>query len=484
MSHPQFVQPIGSPDDIVIYDGVAHSRYYAVADMSAAGVPAAWIERTMAEARVIFAQPQSGPPVFFERALPCHDERGRFAPCGSEAAEKGEKAKGERAERKAKEKEEKANTVGTKAYREKNKDALKEASATVKSIRKEKTFPPPTGSTLTPKTPGPNASRVGVAGDAVPPPPKIPRLPNLTADERFVEDRFATAFERDPDGLTKQFIKDSLDTYEKKKGKGENVVPTFETDAAKMLSGDYNNKSASAEEQLDAKGVYNTAVHQTAHAIAKRAFVDYLHNVVAKLPEEKRNIIKSDGGCGSGKGYLVENCLGNLGDKVGAIYDAAGEQNSTENEWILDECKKAGVKPTFVFVHADPTTTWEDPKGGVISRAKGKGRMVDARLYADSYAEGAKNFKAFYDKHKDNPDCNFVCFDNTVRGTTPDGKPILPKPLDKFPEAALKVDAEKLYARSANYAAGVANLKPAIRRGATMGGRIWGTAKKSSGKKK
>ncbi len=481
MSAPAQPQPIGSPDDLIIYDGRLHSRYYALARFAEARVPAGWIERTMAEAPVIFAQP-AGPPVFFERAKPCHDEKGWFAPCGSEAAEKGEKAKAERAEKQAKVKEEKLKTPGTKAYRDKNREALTKAAGEVRSIRKEKTFPPPSGSTLTPKTPSPQAARVGVAGDAVPPPPKIPRLPNLTADERYVEDRFATAFERDPDGLAKQFIKATTDDFEKKKAKGDNVVPTFETDAAKMLSGDYKGEGLSPQQALDAKGVYNAAVHQTAHAIAKRAFVDYLHNVVAKLPPEQRNIIKSDGGCGSGKGYLVENCLGKLDGRVGAIYDAAGEQNSTENEWILAEAKKAGVKATFVFVHADPTTTWEEPKGGVISRAKGKGRMVDARLYADSYAEGAKNFKAFMDKHKDDPDANFICFDNTVRGTTPDGKPILPKPMEKFPEAALQVDAEKLYARSANYVAGVADLNPAIRRGASVGRRIWGNPKTRSKK--
>mgnify|MGYP007024645503 FL=1 len=249
-----------------------------------------------------------------------------------------------------------------------------------------------------------------------------------------------------------------------------------------MLSGDYNpGKGASPEENLDAKGVYNAAVHQTANAIAKRAFVKYLDKV-AEGPEEKRRVLVTSGGCGSGKGYAVEKALGAITSQVGACWDAAGEQNATENQWIMDECKKRGIRPTYVFVHADPSTSWEDPDGGVITRAQGnpdknippKGRMVDARLFADSYTEGAKNFKAFMDQHKDGGDADFVCIDNSVRGKNPDGSPILPKKIDGFPEAALKFDNEKLYARSANYVASVTNLKPAVRRGASVGRRIWG----------
>jgi hypothetical protein len=475
---PAQPQPFGSLEDIIVYNGRPHSRAYALAEFVAARVPTAWIERTLAEAPVIFAQPQSGPPVFFD-FTPCHDELGRFAPCGSERAEQGEKIRAEKKEKKEKEKTERAERrTKERAERTQKKETekqLKQAAKEVRSIAKEKTFPPPSGAPVLSGGPTANQSRVGVAGDAVPPPPAhIPRLPNLTADERYAEDRFATAYERDPDGVAGKFLKEQVvGPYERAKADGKKVVPTFETDAAKMLSGDYNPQGVSKQESLDAKGRYNAATHQTANAIAKRAFANFLPEV-AKLPEDQRRAVKTDGGCGSGKGYAVENAMGDLSSKIGAIYDSAGEQNSTENEWFLGECKKNGVKATFVFVHADPSSTWEDPKGGVIERAKGKGRMVDAQLFTDSYVEGAKNFKAFMDKHKDDPDCEFVCIDNSVRGKNPDGTPILPKKLDGFPEAALKFDPEKLYARSANYVASVTGLSPAIRRGASIGRRIWG----------
>lgn len=492
-------RPVGSPDDIIVYDGRPHSRYYAMAAFRAAKVPPAWIERAMAEAKVLFAQTSEKNPVIVEFGdwKPCHDEKGLFAPCGSEAAERGEKAKKERAEKKEKEKADRPNRPGTKEYREKHREALKSVAAEVRSIRKEKGFPPPTGTEVYSGPPTPQRSRVGVPGDSVPPPPRIPRLPNLTADERYAEDRFATEFERNPDKVAGDYMKDVEKEYEKamKEGreklaaKGKNpddfaTCRVFETDAAKSLSGDYNPQGVSKQENLDAKGRYNAAVHQTANAIVKKAFVKYLDEI-AKGPEDKKRVLVTSGGCGSGKGYAVGNVLGNVMGKVGATWDAAGEQNATENQWIMDECKKRGIRPTYVFVHADPTTSWEDPVGGVIQRAKGKGRMVDARLFAESYTEGAKNFKAFMDKHKDGGEADFVCIDNSIRAVDSAGKAIPPKALDGFPPAALKFDADKLTARSANYVAKVADLSPALRRGAMIGGRVWGNAKKAStGKKK
>lgn len=41
-----------------------------------------------------------------------------------------------------------------------------------------------------------DAARVGICGTCTAPPSDIPRLPNLTADERDVEARFADAFEK------------------------------------------------------------------------------------------------------------------------------------------------------------------------------------------------------------------------------------------------------------------------------------------------
>jgi hypothetical protein len=91
------------------------------------------------------------------------------------------------------------------------------------------------------------------------------------------------------------------------------------------------------------------------------------------------------------------------------------------------------------------------------------GRMVDAFVFADSYAIGARNHQAFYEENKDNPNASFVFLENT-------GKPKL---LDGIPPESLKVDRVEL-ATFALQAAMKADIPAHVKRGATMGLRIWG----------
>jgi hypothetical protein len=139
----------------------------------------------------------------------------------------------------------------------------------------------------------------------------------------------------------------------------------------------------------------------------------------------------------SGKGSALA-AQPDLAKSASATWDAAGEQNATENEWVLEECQKRGIRPTFLFVHADPKQSWS----GVVERAKGIGRMVDAQLFADSYAVGAKNFNDFHEKHKDKADFVFGVFQGR-------GQPA--KITDKMPEEALKLDAHDVYEFASNY---------------------------------
>lgn len=120
--------------------------------------------------------------------------------------------------------------------------------------------------------------------------------------------------------------------------------------------------------------------------------------------------------------------------KVGAVWDAAGEQNSTENPWILNEARKRGLNTVFAFVDADPQVTWENPKRGVVERAGREGRMVDARLFAESYTVGAKNFDAFHQAHRGEADASFVVL--TSRGGTKD-QPV--RSVDRVPDETLKL---------------------------------------------
>lgn len=298
-------------------------------------------------------------------------------------------------------------------------------------------------------------ARVGLGGRDTCPPGEIPRLPNLTFEEREVETRFADTYERDPQVM--------VDAY---RATVQNNV--FNTDDAKMLSPDYNppkELGMSRDEVNDLRSRNNVLVHQTANAIAKTAFLQHLD----ELPPGS-SVLVTAGGCAAGKGYAIGHVeqARALTSIVGATWDAAGEQNSTENPWILDECRARGLRPVYTFVDADPLTRWSsDRPHGVIERAAGKGRMVDARLFADSYAEGSRNFAAFHAAHKDDPNVGFILLDART-------DPATPRLLEDFPEAALQTDADEIYAQASRIVDDKPDLNPAIRRGATVGRRIWG----------
>ncbi len=327
-----------------------------------------------------------------------------------------------------------------------------------------------------PKTGIPDHARVGVPAMSVPPPPGIGRLPNLNEKQREVEARFAEAYVSDPDKMARKYLKA---LRKRKVGEYPNV---FATDDVKALNGDWNPSNIGMGEKLDKKtkkamAKYNAAIHQTANAVAKRAFLIYLDEVVADLPEEQRSVLVTNGGCAAGKGSSVRRAgdpeeahhgLLPVAEQVGAIWDAAGEQNATENAWVYEECRKRGIKPIFAYVWADPETTWDHPDRGVIRRAIKKGRMVDARLFADSYALGAKNMKAFVDTNPEGAE--FIFLDNRDKTD--------PQLLDSFPEETLAWDAEDIYHDAVQ---GLLrrkdDLDPALVEGGLIGSKIWGPPK-------
>ncbi len=151
--------------------------------------------------------------------------------------------------------------------------------------------------------------------------------------------------------------------------------------------------------------------------------------------------------------------------KAAAIWDSAGDQNSTENSWILKEAEKRGLKVDFTYTHTDPYTQWDMPGRGVVHRANDvkDGRMVDARVFADSYAHGAKNFDKFHAEHKDNPNVSFTFIAN--------GNP--PAKLPKVPPAALKIDADHLYDHAVQKINDNPEVARGVRRGALLSKRIW-----------
>jgi hypothetical protein len=321
---------------------------------------------------------------------------------------------------------------------------------------KDPTTAPPPGKMFNVDPSNSNTARVGVPADEIPPPPKMEPLPNLAPDERAVESRFMRAFQMNPNGMAEQYRR-AIYASDKPK--------TFETDAAKNLSDDWTQNGQPDDVRKAAQAQWNTALHGTANAITKRAFMMHLDDV-AKLPEDQRRCLVTAGGCGAGKGYALKNVTATqpLQDMSAAIWDSAGDQNSTECQWVHDECKSRGIKATFVYVHADPVKIWADPERGVVSRANKEGRMVAARVFADSHTWGARHFQKFADSVQNDDSAEVIYLDNS-RGATPEiGSGIPPE--------ALQQDSDALNAQCVQILQ-QAEVSSAVRRGGLASERYW-----------
>lgn len=302
-------------------------------------------------------------------------------------------------------------------------------------------------------------ARVGVPAFEVPPPPKrIQRLPGLTGKAKAAESHFADEFESDPEGVAEKAH--IMFTASVKDGE----APVFETDACKKLSPYWQSTELEGDLQRRSmnRATLNTALHQTANAICKRAFLNHLDTM-----EPGQEILVTVGGCGAGKGYALKNVPQalELKKRANVVWDSAGDQNATENPWILQEARKRGLRVSYVFVHADPKVSWADPSRGVIKRANDQadGRMVDAKVFADSYALGAKNHAGFIARHGHDTDVTSVVLKN--------GNP--PVLLPGMPQEALELDRHEL----AQFAIETVNNDPSIpdhiRKGALGGLNIW-----------
>jgi 8-oxo-dGTP diphosphatase len=302
------------------------------------------------------------------------------------------------------------------------------------------------------------AARVGVPPMSVPPPPPIGRLPNLTETERRIEGAFIHKYESNPDGVANTF-RQEVHRVAKEKGQ----PPTFGTDDAKSMATAWSAKNI--ETRAENRARLNLVLHQTANAIAKRAFVHELNDL--KPGDE---IMVTAGGCGAGKGYSLDNVpeVKAIRDKCKAIWDSAGDQCATEHAWVQKEAEARGIKVHYVYVHADPYDSWANPERGVVQRARKPtdGRMVDAKVFADSYARGARNHWEFQEKHDGNPAAEFHYINST-------GKK--PEKVDSMPKDALNVDRRHLtfYANNVVMESGAPDRVVA---GGTIGNRIWGVS--------
>lgn len=333
-------------------------------------------------------------------------------------------------------------------------------SKSADKISQEPTTPPPPGKSYKPNVEAdPNkdgvtdAARVGVPAMEVPPPPPIDLMPNLTEYERHVEQAFVRGYEDNPEQTARNFRQVIAATTK------EGQAPVFATDDAKILADVWSHPDSAIRSQN--RATLNVALHQTANAIAKKAFVQHLDTL-----QPGDEIMVTVGGCGAGKGHALKNVPEAMSMKSSskAIWDSAGDQNATENPWVQKEAESRGLKVNYVFVHADPETQWAHPKMGVVKRASdpNNGRMVDAMVFADSYAIGARNHQAFYESNKDNKNANFVFLENAAK----------PRLIPNIPKEALEIDRHKL----AEFAIGEIFKSSApdhVKRGATIGARIW-----------
>jgi hypothetical protein len=112
---------------------------------------------------------------------------------------------------------------------------------------------------------------------------------------------------------------------------------------------------------------------------------------------------------------------------------------------------------------------------GVIDRALKIGRMVDAQLFADSYAIGAKNFSEFHDKYKDDADFIFGERRNRPKAEVDAGKdPVEVIIGDSMPESALKLDAQDIYEYASKYIDDhKKDIPDYVYDGGTIGRRAW-----------
>ena len=295
-----------------------------------------------------------------------------------------------------------------------------------------------------------DAARIGVPAMSVPPPPKIGLLPNLTARERHVERTFAALYEQQPELVAGQFL--NLVKSMAKPG----APPTFGTDDAKMLTDEWMDKDQTT--RASNRATLNCALHQTANAVAKKAFLMHLDTL-----KKGDSVMVTVGGCGAGKGFSLGKVPEAMSMKNAskAVWDSAGDQCATENPWIQAECEKRGLKAVYAFVHADPRVQWAHPERGVVKRAGDPtdGRMVDAKVFADSYALGAKNHQAFYEKNKSNPNAQFVFLSNGAK-------------IPGIPPEALNIDRKELAAYAEDVIA-KGDAPPHVKRGGLIGERIW-----------
>ena len=212
----------------------------------------------------------------------------------------------------------------------------------------------------------------------------VPRLPHLPVKLRFHESAFAKQFADDVRGTVKSY----------RKLVGDSNV--YSVDLAKRCYEPWGSeKKAQTDDEKHVRATANLALHQTAVAIAKVAFLQRLDEL-AELPADDptRRVLVTAGGSGAGKGRIMPLLAVSMAKFTpGAVFDAAGEGEARECAFILAECKRRGLHVDFVYLHKPMRAT----AVRVIERTTTSGRMVDILTMVRGHLKGAEVMAAFAD---------------------------------------------------------------------------------------
>lgn len=309
-------------------------------------------------------------------------------------------------------------------------------------------------------------ARVGVPANMVPPPPRIPRIKSLPKKAYKIQEEFCKAFEEDPDGMVHKALAGITS-----KAQSSGKPPVFETDAMKELNGYWSSEELNKDiaKRSENRAKYNTALHQAANAICKKAFVEHI-----KTLKPGDEILVTVGGCGAGKGYSLANDKDGkpfvpeaqeLMRRAAVVWDSAGDQNATENTWLRDVANNHGLRLSFLFVHNDPYKSWAGETGAVNRAMKpDNGRMVDAKVFTDSYVIGAQNHANFLAKHAHDANISSVVVDCSS------GKPVK---VDRMPQSALELKSDELEKFCLSAIQQREDIPEHIRQAAVAGQQIW-----------